>query len=78
MQKFGISGSFTAMNIYNLYSDLERAKQQQDWLVTNHGFKTANNCIKCGLCNKNCPQNLPIPDLLAQVQKEYEKAKASS
>ena len=33
----------------------------------------AHNCIKCNLCNKNCPQNLEIPQLLAKVDEEYKK-----
>lgn len=32
-------------------------------------------CIKCGLCNKNCPQNLQIPDLLVKIADEYKKIK---
>ena len=34
----------------------------------------ADKCIKCGLCSKNCPQNLDIPKLLGDVQKAYEDA----
>ncbi len=33
----------------------------------------AHNCIKCNLCNKNCPQNLEIPKLLAKIEEEYKK-----
>ncbi len=33
----------------------------------------ANNCIECKLCNKNCPQNLDIPKLLKDVEKEIKK-----
>ena len=32
-----------------------------------------HNCIKCNLCNKNCPQALEIPQLLAKVDEEYKK-----
>ncbi len=39
---------------------------------------TANNgkaseCIKCGKCEKVCPQHLPIRALLGDVAKEFEK-----
>ena len=37
----------------------------------------AENCIKCGLCSKSCPQGLKIPELLSDILNEYEKAKAS-
>ncbi len=33
----------------------------------------ADKCIKCGLCNKNCPQALDIPKLLSKVADEYNK-----
>ena len=32
-------------------------------------YKITDKCIKCGLCNKNCPQGLDIPKLLAEVEK---------
>ncbi len=34
----------------------------------------ADKCIKCGLCNKNCPQNLDIPKLLDEVKKAHAEA----
>lgn len=33
----------------------------------------ADKCIKCNLCNKNCPQALDIPGLLAKINDEYQK-----
>lgn len=33
----------------------------------------ASSCIKCGKCEKACPQHLPIRDLLVDVAKEFEK-----
>ncbi|MCS3901602.1 aldo/keto reductase [Methanococcus voltae] len=35
--------------------------------------KNASKCIHCGKCLKECPQSLPIPDLLDKVAKEFEK-----
>ena len=32
----------------------------------------ASDCIKCGMCEKACPQHLKIRDLLEQVTKEFE------
>jgi predicted aldo/keto reductase-like oxidoreductase len=32
----------------------------------------ADKCIKCNLCNKNCPQSLEIPNLLAKINTEYQ------
>lgn len=65
-------------SLYNQYKVTNSAFHLKIYYETLSDSEKANNCIKCSLCNKNCPQNLPIPDLLAQVQKEYEKAKASS
>lgn len=33
----------------------------------------ADKCIKCKLCNKNCPQSLDIPTLLTKINSEYSK-----
>ena len=37
----------------------------------------ADKCIKCGLCNKNCPQSLDIPKLLAEVDKKVKEVEKS-
>ncbi len=37
----------------------------------NHG--KAVDCIKCGRCEKNCPQHLPIRDLLVEFADLYER-----
>lgn len=33
----------------------------------------ASACIKCGKCERACPQHLPIRELLVQVAEEFEK-----
>ena len=33
----------------------------------------ASDCLKCGMCEKVCPQHLKIRDLLDQVEAEFEK-----
>ena len=40
-------------------------------LTRNHG--KASDCIKCGKCEKICPQHLPIRMLLQDVAKEFEQ-----
>ena len=68
--KIGISGSFTALNYLTLYKDKKAAKHQEQWLVTSHGLKKASECIKCGRCEKVCPQHLPIRKNLGKVVQE--------
>lgn len=37
--------------------------------------RRASDCIKCGKCEKACPQHLPIRQLLEQVSQEFDKAR---
>lgn len=66
-KNIGISGSFTAMNINLLYKDLTKAKSQEKWLVSGHGKERASACIKCGACEKVCPQHIAIREELERV-----------
>lgn len=68
-QDIGVSGSFTAMNYLTLYGDKAAAKHQENWLVNMHGRKPAAACVKCGACEKACPQHIAIRDELEKVAK---------
>ncbi len=65
--EIGISGSFTAKNIYTLFGNMAKASQQENWLVNGHGRKRASECIKCGKCEAVCPQHIHIRDELVKV-----------
>lgn len=72
MREIGISGTFTAMNMLSLYENLDYAKSQEAWLVSGHGRKRANECIKCGQCEDACPQHISIRDELKKAVKALE------
>ena len=63
----GISGTFTAKNLYTLYGDLERAKKEEFWKVVDLGRVQAVHCIRCGSCERVCPQHISIRDELRQA-----------
>ena len=65
--EIGISGTFTARNIYTLYGNLAREKHEEGWLVGGHGRKQAVNCIQCGACEAACPQHIEIRKELAEA-----------
>lgn len=69
-QDIGISGSFTAMNSLTLFGNKAMAKHQAGWLVGGHGRKKASECIKCGECEKVCPQHIGIIEALEKVTEE--------
>ena len=65
--EIGISGSFTAKNIYTLFDNMAKASQQENWPVNGQGRKCASECIKCGKCEAVCPQHIHIRDELVKV-----------
>ena len=63
----GISASFTALNMYTLYGNLESAKNNEKWNVEGMGHKHASECVKCGACERACPQHIEIRKELERV-----------
>ena len=63
---------FAVMNTKQLYHDWN-ADYYYSVVHTAPG-RRASDCLKCGKCEKVCPQHLPIRKLLEDVAKEFEKA----
>lgn len=61
---------FAVMNARTLHHDWNADDYNE--IHTGEGRK-ASDCIKCGKCEKACPQHLPIRELLVSVAKEFEK-----
>lgn len=61
---------FAVMNAGMLHHDWNADDYNE--IHTGEGRK-ASDCIKCGKCEKACPQHLPIRELLVSVAKEFEK-----
>lgn len=66
-----IPGCFSAWNTYHMYQNYNAVK----WSWENEiGDKAqAKNCIKCGKCEKECPQKLHIREDLEKVWADMDK-----
>lgn len=62
---------FSCMNTKKLYNDWN-ADYYYGEIYTKFNGK-ASDCIKCGKCEKSCPQHLKIRSLLEDVAKTFEK-----
>ena len=72
-QNIGISATFAAVNVYNIYNDLAFAKHQEWANVRFAGGRSgAEECIKCGKCEDACPQQIKIRDELEKAVKLFE------
>ena len=66
-----IPGNFRVWNTYHMYQNYNMVKG--GWENRLGDAKQAKNCVKCGKCEKACPQKLHIREDLAKVQEDLEK-----
>ena len=70
-KQISIPDLFSCMNTKNVFHDWN-----QDYyynVVHTAPGRRASDCIKCGRCEKACPQHLPIRELLTRVADTFEK-----
>ncbi|MBQ9279734.1 MAG: aldo/keto reductase [Clostridia bacterium] len=80
--RYCIEGCPAKISIPDLFSCYNTKVQFQDWnagfyynIHTKDGHGKASDCIKCGKCEKICPQHLKIRDLLTKVAASFEEEK---
>ena len=69
--RVNIPGNFSIWNHYNVYGNKEQLKKSWCGLADS---EKAHNCVKCGKCEKECPQKISIRENLATLQKELDEA----
>ncbi|MGM0405274.1 MAG: aldo/keto reductase [Thermoplasmatota archaeon] len=65
-----ITSNFSLYNQAEIYDEYE--ENQKKYMENLSEEKRASACIRCGMCEEACPQNLPIMDLLEEAADYFE------
>ncbi len=78
--RYCVEGCPKKISIPDLFSCMNTKELTHDWnadyyygIHTHNGGK-ASDCIKCGKCEKICPQHLPIRELLVKTAEKFERS----
>ncbi|MDR3310754.1 MAG: aldo/keto reductase [Oscillospiraceae bacterium] len=69
-QNIQIPDIFDAMNREIVFGDKQSAKFGYTWGTNGSG--KASDCVRCGSCERVCPQKIRIPDVLREAAAKYE------
>ena len=67
-EKIAIPDVFKLLNEEAVISDKENVRERYDTMIRTGKSGRASSCIKCGKCEKICPQKLPIRELLSTAE----------
>lgn len=68
-QDIAIPNLFSVMNTHIMYQNWNSGWY---YMVYTQGHGKAGDCIQCGACEEQCPQGLPIPELLEEVSAQFD------
>ena len=66
-----IPDMFSSMNAHEAFHNWNTAYYHNN-VITGEDHGKASECIRCGKCEKVCPQHLPIRELLKKVAATFE------
>ena len=67
-KKIAIPDIFRLLNDEAVMNNKEKPKNEYSTMISEGKSGRASDCIKCGKCEKECPQHLPIRELLATAE----------
>jgi len=73
-KEISIPWSMESMNLNRVYEDFNAAKMNYGISLFIQKKAPAGECIGCGKCEKVCPQQLPIMDLMKQASELFDSS----